>query len=71
VFLDANAPNTSAAPSSRDYSTSASREATSYDDLNLKQPFFIGDGQTSTGTVQQFKIPPGATRLFLGPMDGY
>jgi Flp pilus assembly protein TadG len=71
VFLDANAPNATPAPASRNYSTSASRDANSYDDLQLKQPFFIGDGKTSGGTVQQFRIPPGATRLYLGPMDGY
>lgn len=71
VFLDDNAPNTTAAPSTRNYSTSASRDQTTYSDLQLKQPFFIGDGVTSTGTVQQFKIPDGATRLYLGPMDGY
>jgi hypothetical protein len=35
----------------------------------LKQPFFIGDGKA--GTVQQTVIAPaGATRLFLGSMDG-
>ena len=35
----------------------------------IKQVFFIGDGRTSTGTVQQIVIPGGATRLFLGTMD--
>ncbi|HEX8916732.1 MAG TPA: Tad domain-containing protein [Humisphaera sp.] len=72
VFLDDNAPNTTAAPStSRDYSTSASRDLNAYTDLQLKQPFYIGDGQTGSGTVQQFTVPAGATRLFLGPMDGH
>ncbi len=37
----------------------------------LAQPFFIGDGQTSTGERQRFVVPAGATRLFLGSMDGY
>jgi hypothetical protein len=34
----------------------------------LNQTFFIGDGLTGdgTGTVQQFRVPAGATRLFLG-----
>jgi hypothetical protein len=36
----------------------------------LREPFFIGDGVNSSGTVQQFVAPPGATRLFLGVMDG-
>jgi Flp pilus assembly protein TadG len=71
IFLGASAPNATAAPASRDYSTSASRDANIYSDLQLKQPFYIGDGKTSGGTVQQFRIPPGATRLCLGPMDGF
>lgn len=38
----------------------------------LGQVFFIGDGLTGTGTgsVQQFHVPAGATRLFLGFADG-
>jgi hypothetical protein len=37
----------------------------------IGQVFFIGDGLTGTGTgaVQQFQIPPTATRLFLGLED--
>jgi hypothetical protein len=35
----------------------------------LGQTFFIGDGRTSGGIVQQFRVPPGATRLFLGMVD--
>lgn len=34
----------------------------------LRQPFFVGDGQYSGGQ-QQFNVPPGATRLFLGFAD--
>lgn len=37
----------------------------------LKQPFFIGDGKTSSGAVQHVIAPAGATRLFLGVMDQY
>jgi hypothetical protein len=39
----------------------------------VKQVFFIGDGLTGTGSgaVQNFIVPTGATRLFLGPMDGF
>jgi hypothetical protein len=38
----------------------------------LNQPFFVGDGLTGdgTGTVQQFIVPAGATRLYLGIADG-
>ena len=35
----------------------------------LGQAFFIGDGQTDRGFVQQFRIPVGATRLLLGMPD--
>ena len=37
----------------------------------LKQPFFIGDGLTKSGAIQQVIAPTGATRLFLGVMDEY
>jgi hypothetical protein len=37
----------------------------------LDQVFFIGDGLTGdgTGTIQQFNVPTGATRLVLGLVD--
>jgi hypothetical protein len=35
----------------------------------LQQMFFIGDGHTTGGTVQQFTVPAGATRLFIGLTD--
>ncbi|MGD9584646.1 MAG: hypothetical protein AB7V26_13390 [Lysobacterales bacterium] len=39
----------------------------------LQQVFFIGDGLTGTGTgtVQQFQIPSGASRLYLGFADAF
>ncbi|HME68245.1 MAG TPA: hypothetical protein VKM54_00015 [Myxococcota bacterium] len=39
----------------------------------LKQPFFIGDGLTGngSGSVQQFIVPAGATRLFLASGDAF
>lgn len=36
----------------------------------LGQTFFIGDGLTSTSTVQKFFLPTGATSLYLGFVDG-
>ncbi len=36
----------------------------------LGQPFFIGDGKTSSGATQTIVAPDKATRLFLGTMDG-
>lgn len=71
VFLDASQPDASSAPSALNFSTLG----TSFLSLSplLKQPFFIGDGLTGTGTgaVQDFIIPSGATRLFLGTMDAF
>lgn len=37
----------------------------------LAQPFFIGDGRTGAGALQQFEVPEGATRLFLGIADAF
>jgi hypothetical protein len=56
------------APTSR--STTASRDYLSLAPL-LQQTFFIGNGRTSSNQVQQVIAPAGATRLFLGTMDGY
>jgi len=36
----------------------------------LRQVFFIGDGQTAGGNSQAILPPDGATRLYLGVMDG-
>jgi Flp pilus assembly protein TadG len=71
VFLTANAPNTQSAPARLDYSTQAARDQAVYNNLQTQQTFYIGTGSTSSGTVQQFRVPPGATRLFLGTMDGH
>lgn len=68
VFLDDRAPNTYAQPAELDYSTASSRNQTTYSP-QLKQVFFIGDGLTSNNTLQQFVVPAGATRLYLGMMD--
>jgi hypothetical protein len=69
VFLDASQPDSSAAPSSLDFTS------TSFTTLSpqLKQAFFIGDGLTGTGSgsPQTFVVPAGATRLFLGTSDGF
>jgi hypothetical protein len=36
----------------------------------IARPFFIGDGRNASGVHQRVKVPAGATRLFLGAMDG-
>ncbi len=79
VFLDDNAPSTSSAPSfsssdlancPTDYSTANARNLVTYQP-KLKQLFFIGDGRTDGGGVQQFVAPAGATRLYLATWDFY
>jgi hypothetical protein len=37
----------------------------------VQQVFFIGDGRTTAGVTQKFKVPPTATRLYLGFVDAY
>jgi hypothetical protein len=71
VFLTDAAP-TAPAPASLDFSsTSLGRSFSELSPL-LQQTFYIGDGLTGegTGSVQTFWVPDGATRLFLGIVDG-
>ena len=73
VFLDATAPVAGSEPSALDYvissGVSAAREAASHSP-GLKQPFFIGNGVGAGNGRQTFTVPAGATRLFLGTLDG-
>jgi hypothetical protein len=70
VFLGPNQPDQNPSSGPLDFSISADRD---YLELApaLKQPFFIGDGLTSSGAVQQVIAPIRTTRLLLGVMDGY
>jgi hypothetical protein len=70
VFLDDSQPDGSPAPDSLDFGTMAARDYLSLSP-ELKQVFFIGDGVTSGAQQQYVIVPTGATRLFLGTMDGY
>ncbi|TRU82232.1 MAG: PEP-CTERM sorting domain-containing protein [Microcystis novacekii Mn_MB_F_20050700_S1] len=71
VFLDNSQPDLTPAPAPLDFSAIG----LNFSSLapQVKQVFFIGDGLTGTGSgaVQNFIVPTGATRLFLGPMDGF
>ena len=71
VFLDDNQPDSSAAPGALDFEVSGTDFVSL--DPELKQVFFIGDGLTGTGggEAQSFTIPEGATRFYLGTMDGF
>ena len=62
VFLGDLAPHLSASPTDLDFTTLAPA---------LRQVFFIGDGLTRWSTIQHFIVPDGATRLYLGTMDGF
>jgi hypothetical protein len=70
VFLGPDQPDQSPAPDALDFSTDASRDYAVLAPA-LKQVFFIGDGLTSTGAPHQVIVPDGATRLYLGTMDGF
>ena len=69
VFLGPEIPSRSPAPAALNFSTAASRDYSRLTPV-LKQPFFIGNGRTSAQKIQLVVVPPGATRLFLGVMDG-
>lgn len=69
VFLGSGTPDVSPAPAALDFSTQLKQDYVTLKP-GLKQVFFIGDGLTSNGTLQQVIVPAGATRLFLGTMDG-
>jgi hypothetical protein len=68
VFLDFSQPDLTPPPTDFMYQPAATTVSP-----ELKQLFFVGDGLTGTGsgTVQQFIVSAGATRLFLGTVDGY
>ncbi|MFT3818580.1 MAG: PEP-CTERM sorting domain-containing protein [Rubrivivax sp.] len=71
VFLGSAQPDGSAAPATLDFGSAAARDFASLSPL-LQQVFFIGDGLRNDGvTLQDFVVPVGATRLFLGTMDGF
>jgi hypothetical protein len=68
VFLDAAEPS-GGGPAVLNFT--ASGNGTNFTTLApvIGQVFFIGDGRTSSGGVQQFSVPNTATRLFLGIVD--
>jgi Flp pilus assembly protein TadG len=82
VFMDSNSPlaasegnvsagnTTGTAPSALDYSTQSARDY-SITQPQLRQSFYVGNGQTSGGDQQTIIVPPNATRMFLGTMDGH
>lgn len=72
VFLSATQPNLvgGALPDDLDFSDASSRDFSTLSPA-LRQPFYIGDGKRADGTtLQKFIVPSGATRLYIGVMDG-
>jgi hypothetical protein len=66
VFLGPGQPNLSPAPAGLNFSTLASQQYTSLSP-QIDQLFFMG----ANGTGQTIVAPAGATRLFLGTLDGF
>ena len=66
VFLDSNEP-TNPPPAALNFSVIGMNFTTLLPQIG--QVFFIGDGLTETGKVQEFVVPPTATQLLLGLAD--
>jgi RHS repeat-associated protein len=69
VFLGDGTPDPAATPPDLDFSSAGLGEDFLSLSPLLQQPFLIGDGRTTSGVVQEFVVPVGATRLFVGVMD--
>jgi Flp pilus assembly protein TadG len=70
VFLDNSTPGSRSTPPDLDFSTDSERNFTTLSPM-LNQMFFVGDGRNDSGQVQNFIVPSGATRLFIGTWDAY
>jgi hypothetical protein len=70
VFLGPSQPDLTPAPGLLDFSLPASRNYLTLAP-GLQQVFFMGDGLTDGAVAQTIVAPFGATRLYLGTMDGY
>ena len=69
VFIGPSQPGGSA-PTALDFSVPGAMDYLILNPL-LQQVFFMGDGLTGGGQSQTIVAPSGATRLYLGTMDGY
>jgi Flp pilus assembly protein TadG len=70
LFLGPGAPDTTPTPATVDWTKPGVIDQPTYPNIQLKQPFMVGDGTTTGGVVQRFLVPPGATRMFVGVWDG-
>jgi hypothetical protein len=72
LFLDSNQPSAANAPTTvRDYTTQAARDNPDFTNLQVQQPFYIGNGINGSGVTASFIVPKNATRFYMGIMDGY
>lgn len=72
IFLSDTQPNLvgGSLPADLDFSDPDTRDFSTLSPA-LRQPFYIGDGKRADGTtLQKFVVPAGATRLYIGVMDG-
>jgi Flp pilus assembly protein TadG len=69
-FASDAAPTATAAPACLDFGSAAQRDYTQLSP-QLKQVFYVGDGERSNGVRQTIVIPAGATRVFVGMMDAW
>lgn len=70
VFLSEDQPASGDEAVALDYSVASGARNASFSMPALNQPFFIGNGMNDGGTRQSITVPTGATRLYLGIMDG-
>jgi hypothetical protein len=68
LFLGPDLPSVDAAPPALDFTLLLARDFASLRPA-LKQVFYIGDGRSTDGQIQEIIPPTGAMRLFLGTMD--
>jgi hypothetical protein len=71
VFLDATPTNQRSATAPQLDFRSAEKRDFKMLAPAIGQIFFIGDGKDSTGAMQAFMVPQGATRLYVAIMDEY
>jgi hypothetical protein len=74
VFIGDTEPTGSGPAQIASYTSTIADTTTTFNPL-LYQSFYIGDGRTgfnnAGGTVQQYIVPTGGTRLYLGFMDAF
>ncbi|HEX8323665.1 MAG TPA: pilus assembly protein TadG-related protein [Tepidisphaeraceae bacterium] len=70
LFLTDDLPSDNLAPATKDWTQPAVKDQVAFDGIQPQQPFMVGDGLTSGGAVQKFRVPDNATRLFLCIWDG-